>query len=329
MTSELTVRSHISDLSTELRELEAQAAKFALAGKSPNTIRAYHSDWKVFTDWCDLMGAPSLPSTPGAVAAFVTDMAQRGRKVATINRYCTTITKAHRMAAHPSPVNAAATQEVLAGIRRTYGTKQNQKKAVVVSILRQMCDTCDKRKIHGIRDRAVLLVTWAGAFRRSEVVALTVEDIEFVDEGIKITVRRSKTDQEAAGATIGIPYGSDPDTCPVRSLKRWLDASGIDSGEVFRPIYRGKASLLGRDPKRDGGKLVGRIVKRAAKRAGLDPKVFGGHSLRAGLATQAAMSGKPDRVIMRQGRWVDRRTLERYIREGTVFRENAAAGIGL
>jgi integrase len=327
--SDLTVARPKGALSTELRELADQAARFAVAGKSRNTIRAYKSDWKVFTTWCNRMGAPSMPSNAGTVAAFITDMAQKGRKVATINRYCTTITKAHRVAGHASPLDAAGVQEVLAGIRRTYGTKQNQKKAAVLSVLRQMCESCDRDTIHGIRDRAALLVTWAGAFRRSEVVALTVDDIEFVDEGIKVTVRKSKTDQEAAGATIGIPFGSDPDTCPVRWLKRWLEVSAIETGAVFRPIHGGRPSTRGRRPERDSGKLIARIVKRAAKRAGLDPKVFGGHSLRAGLATQAAMAGKPDRVIMRQGRWVDRRTLERYIREGTVFRENAASGIGL
>jgi integrase len=316
-------------LSTDLRELAEQAADFAAAGKSENTKRAYRSDWKVFSAWCARMGATPMPATPGTVAAYVTDMARIGRAASTINRHCTTIGKAHRMAGHPSPLDHPKLQEILAGIRRTIGTKPKQKKAAVLSILRAMCEVCDPETIHGIRDRAVLLVAWAGAFRRSEVVSLRFEDIEFEDKGIIVTVRKSKTDQEGAGAKVGIPYGSDPTTCPVRSLKRWLETSGITEGAIFRPIRRGQATLRGREASRDGGKLIARIVKRAAKRAGLDPKVFGGHSLRAGLATQAAMAGKPDRVIMRQGRWVDRRTLERYIREGTVFRENAAAGIGL
>jgi integrase len=316
-------------LSTDLRELSEQAEKFATAGKSMNTKRAYRSDWKVFSAWCERMGVRSMPASPRTVFSFVTDMARIGRKVATINRYCTTITKAHRMTGHASPVDNPEVQEVLAGIRRTIGTKPSQKKAAVLSILRSMCESCPQGTIHGIRDRAVLLVAWAGAFRRSEVVSLLVEDVEFVDGGLMVTVRKSKTDQEGAGARIGIPFGSDPATCPVRCLKAWLCASGITNGTLFRPILRGKATAYGRAPARDGGKLIARIVKRAAKRAGLDPRLFGGHSLRAGLATQAAMAGKPDRVIMRQGRWVDRRTLERYIREGTVFRENAAAGIGL
>jgi integrase len=328
MADPLAVLDDVS-LSTDLRELAEQAADFAAAGKSENTKRAYRSDWKGFTAWCNRMGAQPMPATAGTVAAYVTDMARVGRAVSTINRYCTTIGKAHRMAGHPSPLDHPKVQEVLAGIRRKLGTKPNQKKAAVLHILRAMCEACDPDTIHGIRDRAVLLVTWAGAFRRSEVVSLRFDDVEFEEKGIILTVRKSKTDQEGAGARVGIPYGSDPTTCPVRSLKRWLDVSGITEGAIFRPIVRGQVTLRGRKPSRDGGKLISRIVKRAAKRAGLDPAIFGGHSLRAGLATQAAMAGKPDRVIMRQGRWVDRRTLERYIREGTVFRENAAAGIGL
>lgn len=318
-------------LSTDLRELSEQAADYASAGKAENTKRGYRGDWKVFDGWCAKMGLASMPAEPRTVAAFVTDMAKQGRRATTIDRYCTTIGKAHRVAGQASPVDHPAVREVLAGIRRTIGTKPNQKKAVVLSILRAMCATCDVATLEGLRDRAVLLVAWAGAFRRSEVVAIDFEDVEFEEQGVVITVRKSKTDQQGQGARIGIPFGSDEMTCPVRTLRAWLAASRITSGSVFRAIRRrrGKISLTSGSPAKDGGKLVSRIVKRAARKAGLDPRVFGGHSLRSGLATQASMSGKDDRVIMRQGRWVDRRTLEKYIREGTVFRENAAAGIGL
>jgi integrase len=327
MPTELTRRPVHGELSTELANLAKKAADFASRSKSANTRRAYRSDWGVFCRWCIAHGLAALPATPGTIAAFVTDMA--GSKASTtIDRYCSTITKAHKVAGYDSPAKDPAVVEVLAGIRRTIGTRPKQKKAAVVAILRAMCAACPQDTMRGVRDRAVLLMCWAGAFRRSELISVQFTDVEFVEQGILVHIERSKTDQEARGASVAIPYGSDPSTCPVRSLKRWLEKSGIDDGALFRPLRCG-APTHARTAANDGGKLVARIVKRAAKQAGFDPSVFGGHSLRAGLATQAAMSGKPDRVIMDQGRWKDRRTLEKYIREGTAFRDNAASGIGL
>ena len=177
----------------------------------------------------------------------------------------------------------------------------------------------------GLRDRALLVVGLAGGFRRSELVALEVADLAFTDDGLVVTVRRSKTDQEGEGATVGLPYGGNPDTCPVRVLRAWLEAHGIESGPAFREVTR--AGVVTERPASD--RAVDRAVKRAAKAAGLDVDRLSAHSLRAGLATSAARAGKADRAIMRQGRWKSRTMVDRYVREASLFRENAATGIGL
>jgi len=316
-----------AELSTELADLVRKAEDLAAKARSENTRRAYRSDWKKFAGWCEGHGLEAMPASPMTVIAFLSDMAP-GHTASTIERYTATITKAHKVAGHPSPLSDPGVQEVLSGIRKTRGMLPAQKRAAVLPILRKMCATCPQDTLRGVRDRAVLLVGWAGAFRRSEIVLIRVEDLKFVDEGVMVAVPRSKTDQEGRGQVVAIPYGSDPRTCPVRTLKRWLELSAITTGPVFRPILRGKPSRA-RSPEKDGGKLISRIVKRAARRAGLDPAAFGGHSLRSGLATQAADAGKPDRSIMRHGRWRDRRTLDKYVREAKAWKDNAAQGIGL
>ncbi|MEZ4339082.1 MAG: site-specific integrase [Sandaracinaceae bacterium] len=195
---------------------------------------------------------------------------------------------------------------------------------MVVERLRELVTGLEDTRI-GKRDRALLTLGFAGAFRRSELVALDVEDLRFAGEGIEVLIRRSKTDQEAEGAEVGIPFGSDPATCPVRSTRAWLEDAMHGADALFRSVSR-----HGRVGGRLSGRDVARIVKRAALRAGLDPADFAGHSLRAGLATSAAKAGKNDRAIMRQGRWRSRAMVDRYVRDAKLLDEdNAAAGIGL
>ena len=180
-------------------------------------------------------------------------------------------------------------------------------------------------RLLGVRDRALLLVGFAGAFRRSELVSLNVRDLKFTNDGLTVTLRRSKTDQEGSGRKVGIPYGSSPETCPVRSLRAWLEASGIESGPVFRPINRHGQIR----PSRLSDRAVALIVKRAAEAAGKDPAEFAGHSLRSGLATAAAIGGASERAIMKQTGHRSTAMVRRYIRDGSLFRENAAARVGL
>lgn len=177
----------------------------------------------------------------------------------------------------------------------------------------------------GKRDRALLLLGFAGAFRRSELAGLEVRDLAFAEDGLEVTLRRSKTDQEGKGSKKGIPYGSDPKTCPVRAVRAWLEASGIAEGPVFREVTRHghvEAAPL-------SGRSIARVVKRSAEAAGLDPAGFSGHSLRAGLATAAAKAGKSTHAIMRQTGHKSADMVARYVREASLFEDNAAAGIGL
>jgi integrase len=214
---------------------------------------------------------------------------------------------------------------VLRGIGRLHGVAQTGVDPVCVDELRAMVSALDDSTPAGLRDRALLVLGFAGAFRRSELVALEVADLAFGVEGLTVTIRRSKVDQEGEGEGVGLPYGSHAATCPVRTVRRWLDAAGIVEGPVFRSVDRhgnvGSQSMAGRS--------VALIVKRAAEGAGLDPARFSGHSLRAGLATSAAQAGKSERTIMRQGRWRSVTTARRYIRDADLYRDNAAAGIGL
>ena len=212
----------------------------------------------------------------------------------------------------------------MAGIRRSKGTAQKAKTPVLIEDLRKMVYRLPETLI-GVRDHAILLVGFSGAFRRSELVALNVADTVFTRDGLTVTIRRSKTDQEGEGRKIGLPYGSNPATCPIRSLQDWLRESKITEGSLFRPINRhGKMASF-----RLSAAAVAAVVKRYAAAAGLDATDFGGHSLRSGLATQAAMNGASERSIQNQTGHRSLEMLRRYIRDGSLFRENAASVVGL
>jgi integrase len=208
------------------------------------------------------------------------------------------------------------------GIRRTLGAAKKEAPPILPEQLRAMMAALPSTP-RGIRDRAMIVLGFAGAFRRSEIVALNVEDLTFTDDGLVVTVHRSKTDQEGAGSKVGIPYGSNRRTCPVRSVRAWIETADIAEGPLFRGITRG-----GITDRRASDQAVDRAVKRAAKAAKIEGD-FSAHSLRAGLATSAARAGKGDRAIMRQGRWRSRGMVDRYVREVSLFENNAAAGIGL
>jgi site-specific recombinase XerD len=270
------------------------------------------------------MGRQWLPADPATLADYIADMADRGYKPSTINRRCSGIARAHRLAQLPTPLVGVA-KETLAGIRRRLGVAQQQVEAVTVPDLRMMCNS-QPEDLRGIRDRAILLIGFAGALRRSELVGLDVVDIKPADAGTVLTLRRSKTDQEGVGRDVGIPYGSHRETCPVRSLQKWVEMAEIDEGPIFRPINRhgtvGTARLSDRS--------VALIIQRAAKRAGLDPgRVFAGHSLRAGLATAAAAAGVSEHDIARTTGHRSVAVLRRYVRTATVFERNAASSVGL
>jgi integrase len=299
------------------------ARSFIEQAKAPNTVRAYRADWNDFDAWCASRGLNALPATAETVILYVSELAGRC-KVATLTRRISAISQAHQMAGHEPPTSAAAVRTVMAGIRRAKGTAPEPKAAAITDDIRGMVAALPHGLL-GVRDRALLLVGFAGAFRRSELVGLERRDFDFGKDGLTVTLRRSKTDQEGQGRVIGIPYGSSPQTCPVRAIQAWLEASAIDEGPVFRGITRhGRVQ-----PCRLSGYAVALVVKRYAAAAGLDPARYAGHSLRAGLATAAAIGGASERSIMAQTGHKSVNMVRRYIRDGNLFRENAAAKVGL
>ena len=306
-----------------LAQAAEQARRYADSARAANTRRAYGADWRAFTRWCEEHGRASLPASPETLILYLSALAET-RKVATIQRRLSSISVAHQLAGHPSPTHDAHVRTVMRGIRRTKGAAAAAKEPAVTAVLRAMVEGLPVGPI-GARDRALLLLGFAGAFRRSELVGLDVADLRETGDGLIITLRASKTDQAGEGAKKGIPYGSTPHTCPVRAVRAWKELAGLTEGPLFRPINRhGQVR-----PRRLSGHAVATIVKRAAKGAGLDPGPFSGHSLRAGLATAAAQAGVSERVIMQQTGHKSLPVLRRYIRDGSLFRENAAAKVGL
>jgi site-specific recombinase XerD len=300
-----------------------QAREFIRASKAESTLRGYRSDWREFVAWCESHCVSPLPAAAEVVAAYIAECAGR-LKVGSIQRRLNAIAEAHKAAALESPTSSGVVRNTLKGIRRTLGTATRQKAPAVTQDIRAMIEATDDTLI-GTRDRALVLLGFAGAFRRSELVGLDVADLAFTRDGLTVTLRRSKTDQEGAGRKVGIPYGSNPETCPVRTLQAWLELSAIAEGPVFR--------ALSRHGRVRGGRLspidVARIVKKLARRTGLDATKYAGHSLRAGHATSAAISGASERSIMNQTGHRSVQMVRRYIREGNLFRENSGSKLGL
>ena len=310
----------VSFLYSESRE---RARGYADEATAANTRRAYRADWRDFSAWCERNHRAALPALPETVAVYLAAQAGR-RKASTIGRRLSAIAQAHKTAGFDSPTGETAVRQVLAGIRRRHGTRQVGKEAAVTADVRAMVGTLDE-SLPGHRDRAILLLGFAGAFRRSELVALDADDVRRTRDGLVVQVRRSKTDQEGAGREVGIPYGSTPATCPVRAVADWTELSGIAEGALFRPIDR-HGNLR---PTRLTDQSVALVVKRAATAAGLDPKIYAGHSLRSGLATAAAQAGVSERAIMEQTGHKSLPVVRRYIRRGSLFSDNAAARVGL
>lgn len=307
----------------ELVRLEDLAQSYVGRSRSENTVKAYRADWSHFTAWCSAHDRGSLPASPQTVALYITALAQ-DHKPATIRRRLSTITVAHRLAGHDTPVADTAVRLVWAGIRRTHGTAPDGAAALVTSELARLIDALPD-DASGIRDRALLLVGFAAALRRSDLVGLDTGDAVEVGEGLVINLRRSKTDPDGQGRRIGVPYGSHPTTCPVRALRAWRELLGVEGGPLFRPVSRHGHIGDGRLSDR----AVPLIIKRAAARAGLDPARYSGHSLRAGFVTAAAAAGVPERDIMAQTGHRSVLVLRRYIRDGSLFRDNPAASVGL
>lgn len=299
------------------------ARSYAANSRAEATRRAYRSDWEGFSAWCEGRGRPAMPASPETVALYLSDLADV-RKPSTLARKSAAISVAHQSAGHPSPCSSVLVHSVMSGIRRAKGTAQTKKAPVRVAHLRKGLETLPDNQL-GMRDRALLLIGYAGGFRRSELSALDVSDVEFVPEGVTITVRRSKTDQEGRGMKKAIPYGSRSDTCPVKALRAYLDETGIAEGPLFRRAVKGGRVTR----ERMGGRSVADAVKRLAPAMGLDAAQVGGHSMRAGLVTDAYAAGVPEAVIMAQTGHRSHQVMGGYRREANLFKQNAAASVGL
>ena len=317
----------------ELRELSG-LTRDALSGLlSPNTRRAYLSTWRDFSAWCGAMQLAPLPAESETIVAYVASLAREGLKASSIDRALAAIATVHKVAGHPSPRRAEVLQLARRAWRRKLGTAKRAKSPILAAQLRAMADAAGS-DLRGVRDRAIVLLAWHGAFRRSEVCSLDSDDCAFEHEGLTITLRHSKADQESAGAKVGIPYGGNPGSCAVRAVAAWMGAAEIagiprPGGPLFSTLP-GRGRIRRPVARRLEGGDVARIVQRLAKRAGLEIPAadVGAHSLRAGLVTQAARAGKPIQSILKQTRHRTLAVLLDYIRDADLYRDNAAAGLG-
>jgi len=311
-------------LPVDLSDLAARAAEFARSSRSAATERAYRSDWTDFSGWCERAGLSPLPAAPATVGAYLS--ARTGElKVATLHRRLAAITAAHRMAGLGLDGGHPAIARVLAGIRRAYGTRQQAKTAILTEDLRRVVRALPTT-LAGIRDKAVLLVGFAGAFRRSELAALDLGDISLSNAGLTITIRRSKTDQEGAGRQVGIPRARKTSvTCPVAALESWLTERTelTNSDALFLGVFHGR--LMGRL----SGQAIAEIVKRAVNRVGFDPSKFAGHSLRSGFATSAARGGADLAFIMQQTGHKSADVARRYVQAGSLLQNPASKAVKL
>jgi integrase len=315
MDTQLTVaQAQTTDLALSL-----EAREFAAASKSANTQRAYKAAWRAFCGFCAEQGLQSLPATPGAIIQYVT-WAAKTVKPQTLAVKLAAISFAHRTAKQADPTDDESVKVVMAGIQRKLGTAPVKKAPATFEAVCKMCDALPD-DLGGIRDRAMLLVGFAGAFRRSELCALELADVHFDGKAFTVALRKSKTDQEGKGAQKTIPYiGGDYD--PAHALRAWLKASGITSGAIFRKVT--KWGTIGSEAL--DGRSLARVVQGAALAAGLDPHQFAGHSLRSGFITSAALAEIPEWKIQEQSGHKSERVLRGYIRAAGIGASDAVRG---
>jgi integrase len=309
-----------------LEALRERGAELEAKKRAASTRKLYARELRAFESWATAAGLAPDPGDPVSVYGYIVDLADR-KALATVLKCAAVLSAVAQERGSASPLANPRVADALDGLRREAaeaGRRQTGRAALPLDDLRAALATLDRATLLGQRDAALLLLGFTGALRRSELVALDLDDVRFVPEGVTIEVRRSKTDQEGAGATLAIPFGSTLATCPVRALRAWLDAATLATGPVFRPVNRHG----GLGPDRLTAQSVALVVKRAARLAGLDADRLSAHSLRAGCATQAAKRGVNAEGIKRLGRWRSN-VFERYIRFATVWEDAPAAKLGL
>ena len=312
----------MNELITDVKTLHEETLNNLKSSKSNNTIRAYKSDFKDFGAFCAKNGFKSLPTEPKIVSLYLTQLSMKDAKMSTLRRRLVSIGVIHRLKGHYLDAKHPLIIENLMGIKRKKGNFQRGKKPILINQLRAIVNVIDNEKIKEIkkiRDKTIILIGFGGGFRRVELISIDHEDLEFVSEGVKIIVRRSKTDQFGEGMIKALPYFSNQTYCPVLHLKRWLELSNIKSGPIFRRFSKGfKLS-----DNRLTDQSVALLLKNYLSRAGIENKDYSGHSLRSGFATVTAESGADERSIMAMTGHKTTQMVRRYIREANLFKNNA------
>ena len=316
----------MSELITDIKKLQDETLKNLKSSKSMNTVRAYKSDFKDFGLFCLKNGFKSMPTDPKVVSLYLTYLSSKDVKISTIKRRIVSIGVLHKMKGHYLDTKHPILIENFMGIKRIRGVSQKGKKPLLINDLKQIIDVINKQKepdLKKLRNKALLLIGFAGGFRRNELISLNFEDIEFVFEGLKINIKRSKTDQFGEGFVKGIPHFENYLYCPVKNLKNWLNVSKIKKGPVFVRFSKG-SSLT---DTRLTDQSVALIIKEYLFKAGIDSKNYSGHSLRSGFATSAAEAGAEERSIMAMTGHKSTEMVRRYIKEANLFKNNALSKI--
>ena len=299
----------MNELVTDIKSLELETLKNLKNSKAANTLRAYQADFKDFSSFCIKNGLNSMPTEPKILSLYLTHLSSTS-KFSTLKRRIASISVIHKMKGHYLDTKHPIIMENLHGIKRAKGSNQKAKKPILISDLKVIINAIDQSNQNEkkkIRDKSLILIGFSGGFRRSELVNIDYEDIEFVTEGVKIFIKRSKTDQSGEGMIKAIPYFENKIFCPVTSLKKWIDYLDIKSGKIFDI----------------SDKSVGLIIKKYASLSGLDANKYGGHSLRSGFATSTAESGAEERNIMAMTGHKTTQMVRRYIQEANLFKNNA------
>ena len=312
----------MNNIITDIKALQEETLLNLKSSKSENTVRAYKSDFNDFGLFCTQNGFKSLPSEPKIVSLYLTHLSTKGVKISTIKRRLVSIGVIHKLKGQYLDTKHPSIIENIMGIKRRKGSVQKGKKPLLINSLKAVINAIDeniKEEIKKFRDRSIILIGFSGGFRRNEIVSLEYDDLDFVVEGVKINLRRSKTDQFGEGMVKGLPYFDNSQYCPVISLQKWIDISNINEGPLFRRFTKG--SKLSENRLTD--QTVALLIKKYLKLAGIDNKNYSGHSLRSGFATSAAESGVEERSIMAMTGHKSTEMVRRYIKEANLFKNNA------
>jgi len=312
----------MNNIITDIKALQEETLINLRNSKADNTIRAYKSDFNDFGLFCAQNGFKSLPSEPKIISLYMTQLSTKNVKMSTIRRRLVSIGVIHKLKGHYLDTKHPLIVENLMGIKRRKGSIQNGKKPLLINNLRKIINVIDqqkKEKIKIFRDRTIILIGFSGGFRRNEIVSLDFDDLDFVEEGLKINIKRSKTDQFGEGSIKGLPYFDNSQYCPVLSIKKWIEISKINSGALFRRFTKG--SNL--SEKRLTDQTVALLIKEYLDLAGINSKNYSGHSLRSGFATSAAEAGAEERTIMAMTGHKSTEMVRRYIKNADLFKNNA------